>query len=75
MDFYKFVLKKRTNLKIAFSHEPINSDYTFGTVRLYSEESGGVFLIMMRMKLYTYMEIQLRMFRVVGDLFQQELTM
>ena len=41
MDFYKFVLKKRTNLKIAFSHEPINSDYTFGTVRLYSEESGG----------------------------------
>lgn len=41
VDFYKFVLEKRTNIKIAFSHEPINSDYTFWNVRLYSEESVG----------------------------------
>lgn len=41
VDFYKIVLKKRTNIKITFSHEPVNSDYTFWTVRLYSEDSSG----------------------------------
>ena len=41
VDFYKIVLKKRTNIKITFLHEPVNSDYTFWTVRLYSEDSSG----------------------------------
>lgn len=41
VDFYKIVLKKRTNIKITFSHEPVDSDYTFWTVRLYSEDSSG----------------------------------
>lgn len=41
VDFYKIVLKKRTNIKITFSHEPVNSDYTFWTVRFYSEDSSG----------------------------------
>lgn len=41
VDFYRFVLKKRTNVKITFTHNPIDNYYTFWVVTLYSEESGG----------------------------------
>lgn len=40
VDFYKFVLKKKTNVKVTFTHNPVNSDYTFWEITLYSEESG-----------------------------------
>lgn len=40
IDFYKFVLKKTTNVKITFTHDPVDSDYNLWSVKLYSEESG-----------------------------------
>lgn len=41
VDFYRFVLEKRTNVKLTFTHDPIDNYYTFWVVTLYSEESGG----------------------------------
>lgn len=40
VDFYKFILKKRTNVKVTFTHNPADSNYTFWQITLYSEESG-----------------------------------
>ena len=41
VDFYRFMLEKQTNVKLTFTHDPIDNYYTFWVVTLYSEESGG----------------------------------